>query len=357
MLLPQIGAAGQERLRGGHALLVGCGALGCVVAEMLCRAGVGAITLVDRDIVEWTNLQRQVLFDERDAAEGHPKAVAAAARLFAIDPGVHVRPLVADVTRRNVIELVQGGGSQLLRRATVIIDGTDNFETRYLLNDAAVKCGVPLVYAGVVGTAGVTMTVVPGESACLRCVFDDPPAVGSAQRGATCDTVGVLGPAVGAIASVQAAEAIKVLAGRTGEVRRTLLSIDVWSGAVRDVDLARARREDCACCGVGRFEFLDGAGGDEPARLCGRHAVQVSPVGAGRMDLAGLAARLKDHGEFTVSRFLVRGVLRGERGEAEDGSGGGGEIGLTVFADGRAIVTGTSRVERARGIYARYVGG
>lgn len=353
--MPQIGAEGQARLRGGHALVVGCGALGCMAAEMLCRAGVGTITLVDRDVVEWTNLQRQVLFDERDAAEGNPKSVAAAARLFAIDPGVHVRALVADVVRRNVVELVAGGGSQLLRRADVVVDGTDNFEARYLLNDAAVKCGVPLVYAGVVGMAGVTMTVVPRETACLRCVFDEPPSVGSAQRGATCDTVGVLGPAVGAIASVQAAEAIKILAGRVDAVRRTVLSIDVWSGEARSVDVSAARREGCVCCGLGRYEFLDGVEGDEPARLCGRDAVQVSPTGPGRMDLGGLAARLRAHGEFAASRFLVRGVLSGERADSE--GEGGGRIGLTVFADGRAIVTGTSRVERARGIYARYVGG
>lgn len=351
-LLPQIGAAGQAALRQGHALIVGCGALGCVAAELLCRAGVGAITVIDRDVVEWTNLQRQVLFSERDAREQSPKAVAAAARLFEIDPGGHVRPIIADVTRRNVLDLVRGGGSQMLRRAGVIVDGTDNFETRYLLNDAAVSTGVPLVYAGVVGTQGLTMTIVPGASACLRCVFDTPPAVGSAQRSATCDTVGVLGPAVGAIASIQAAEAIKILAGRTVEARRTVLSVDAWTGACQDIDVSGARRDDCACCGLRRFEFLD-ASGDEPAKLCGRDAVQVAAPsgGSGRVDLGGLAERLARHGMFTASRFLVRGVLADERGDE------GGAVGLTVFADGRAIVTGTSRPERARSIYARYLGG
>lgn len=340
MLLRGIGEAGQERLLGSRAVVVGCGALGTVSAELLVRAGVGTVSIVDRDVVELTNLQRQVLFDERDAREGLPKAEAAARKLMTINSGVRVEAVVADFGHRNAEKLCAGAG--------VILDGTDNFETRYLLNDVAVKLGVPLVYAGAVGTEGMSMTILPGETPCLRCVFEEPPDAGSV---ATCDTAGVLGPVTAMIASVQAAEAIKVLLGKTAEVGRALVAVDLWANTWRRVDLTNARREDCVACVQRRFEFLDGERVTSAAKLCGRGSVQVNPptVGA-RVDLEALGKRLGAHGEAEVTRFFVKAALSAERGEEE------GCVELTVFPDGRAIVKGTTAIERAKGIYAKYVG-
>lgn len=340
MLLRGIGEAGQEKLLGSRAVVVGCGALGTVAAELLARAGVGTVVIVDRDVVELTNLQRQVLFDEKDAREGLPKAEAAARKLMTINSGVRVEAVVADFGHRNAEKLTTGAG--------VILDGTDNFETRYLLNDVAVKAGVPLVYAGAVGTEGMSFTVLPGEGACLRCVFEEPPDAGSA---ATCDTAGVLGPVTSMIASVQTAEALKVLLGKRGDVGRALVAVDLWANTWRRVDLKDARREDCLCCVQRRFEFLDGERATSAAKLCGRGSVQVNPptVGA-RVDLDQLAQRLRPHARVEVTRFMLRGVLGNEKGEE------GGLVELTVFPDGRAIVKGTTVVERAKGIYAKYVG-
>ncbi len=344
-LLREVGAEGQGRLALGHALIVGCGALGTVSAEWLCRAGVGRLTLVDRDIVEGTNLQRQVLFSQRDAREGVPKAEGARRRLAEIDPAVRVEALMTDLTPANAQRTAPDAG--------VILDCTDNFETRYLLNDLAVQRGVALVYAGVVAMRGMQLTVLPsGATPCLRCLFPDPPAPGSAAAGATCDTVGVLGPAVGAIASVQAGEAIKVLLGATASVARGVLEVELWSGVFRRLD-AGPPDPRCPCCAERRFEFLAGERAPAPGVLCGRGAVQVGGLGADAqpIDLPALARRLAPHGEFAASRFLVRGALAHEPGDA------GSPVTLTVFADGRAIVGGTERPERARAIYARYVGG
>ncbi len=376
MLLPGIGEAGQRRLLAGRAVIVGCGALGTVAAELLVRAGVGTVTIVDRDVVELTNLQRQVLFDEADARAGLPKAEAARAKLQAINSQVHVEAVVADLEARGAEKLigrVVGMGGRARRVSlppapsqregeldaapsqppegegeSVLLDCTDNFETRYLLNDAAVKLGVPLVYAGAVGTVGMSMTVLPGEGPCLRCVFEEPPDAGSAP---TCDTAGVLGPVTAMIASVQAAEAIKILAGQRGAVSRELVSVDLWGNSWRRMDLRTARRPECPCCGERRFEFLDGQRGSRAATLCGRGAVQVTPPTVEqRLDLVALATRLGPHATVEASRFLVKGTLWAERGE------NGEPLELTVFPDGRAIVKGTTELDRARGIYAKYVG-
>lgn len=360
MLLPGVGRAGQERLARSHAVVVGCGALGTVAAEQLARAGVGRLTLIDRDVVEWTNLQRQVLFREADAAAGTPKAIAAAARLAEVNSAIELRPRVADVNPRTVEELCAG--------ADVVVDGTDNFQTRYLLNDACVKHGWPLVYGGVVGTVGMTMTVV-GEVAgrgdgasgewgvearsgpersdrgirtcCLRCVFPEMPEPGAA---ATCDTAGVLGPMVGVVASIQAAEAMKVLLGRFDLLRPVLSQFDIWNNVRRTIDLTTIDRSGCVCCGRRRFEFLEGAA-EEITTICGTDSVQVLPGSAARVDLETLAARLRPHGEFEVTRYVVRGVLREWPG-----------LRLTVFGDGRAMVHGTGDGVQAKSLYARYVG-
>ncbi len=359
MLLPGFGVEGQERLGAASVLVVGCGALGCVVADGLVRAGVGRVVIVDRDVVEETNLQRQVLFDERDAREGVPKVEAAARRLRAVNSGVVIDPVLADVSARNVEGLVRG--------MDVVVDGTDNFQTRYLVNDACVKLGVPLVYGGVVGTVGMGMVIcvqraeseegssaaaaetragkpVP-RTACLRCVFPEPPAAGIAP---TCDTAGVLGAMVGIVGSVQVAEALKVLMGKWDVVSRGLRQMDIWNGVWREIGLGGVDRAACVCCGKREFEFLEGGRGDAgETSLCGSNAVQVMPSAAGSsVDLAELRTRLSSHGVFTATEHLLRGKLERERGGIE----------LTVFRDGRAIVKGTTDGALARGIYAKYVG-
>lgn len=332
-LLPFVGEDGQRRLRESHALLVGLGALGCVAADHLARAGVGALTLVDRDVVETTNLQRQSLYTQRDADEGLPKAEAARRRLLEIDPSLRVRALAIDCSPRPARSLLEP-------RPTVILDGTDNYETRYLLNDLAVASRTPLVYAGVVATRAMQMTVLPGETPCLRCVFPEPPPPAERQ---TCDTAGVLGPAAGLAGSLMAAEAIKLLLGRPDLVRPSLARIDALSGAMSTTDLADARDPDCSCCAHARYDWLDGARADAAVTLCGRSSVQITPAHAGPVDLAALHARLAPFGEFRLSPLLLRGALRTER------------LDLSIFPDGRAIIA-TPDPARARAVYAKYIG-
>jgi molybdopterin/thiamine biosynthesis adenylyltransferase len=336
-LLPDIGNEGQARLSEAHALVVGCGALGCTAADLLARAGVGGLTLIDRDLVEETNLQRQVLFDQRHADERAPKAAAAAERIGEVNPRVRTEPMVVDFTSANAESVALNGA---LGPPDVLIDGTDNYETRFLINDLAVKHSLPFVYAGAVATEATTMAVLPGETPCLRCLFDGPPPPGSQP---TCDTAGVLGPLISIVSGIQAGEAMKILIGRRDLVRRTLLRVDPWQNTVRELDLAGRRAPACVCCGGRRFEHLDRPAGD-PVALCGRDAVQVSPPAPGRMDLDALAGRLSAQGEFERTRFLVRGKISGTG------------LGLTVFADGRAIVDGTTEPAEARAIYARYIG-
>src|SRR6516225_2727873 len=261
-----IGEEGQKRLLASHVTLCGCGALGTVLANALVRAGVGHLRLVDRDFIETNNLQRQVLFDEHDVAENLPKAEAAARKLSAINSGVHVEPVVTDIDRTNILELVED--------ADVILDGTDNFEIRYLINDAAVKLGKPWVYGGCIGSHGQTMTILPGETPCLRCVFEAAPAPG---EGGTCETAGVLAPIVNIIASFQAAEAFKILAGQADKISRDLIYVDVWDNLLRRIKIAPLLgKVDCPCCRLRQFEWLDGEQGSHTTSLCGRNAVQVS---------------------------------------------------------------------------------
>jgi adenylyltransferase/sulfurtransferase len=337
ILLPQIGPAGQDRLAASHVLLVGCGALGCVLADQLVRAGVGSLRIVDRDVVELTNLQRQVLFDEEDARQGVPKAVAAVRRLQRVNSAVRIEPVVADVHAENVEALagLEPGG----RRADLVLDGTDNVETRYLLNDVSVKHGVPWVYGACVGTEGRVMTIRPPETACLRCLFPRPPEAGELP---TCDTAGVLGPVAAAVASVQAVAAMKMLTGQMGAVTDVFVRMNLWAGRFRSTSLADAKRGDCLTCGQRRFEFLDGRARGSVS-LCGRNAVQIRPsVSPAAFDLDRIAAKLRTFGQVEQSRYLVRCELHGLR--------------LTVFGDGRAIIHGTTDAERARSLYARAIG-
>jgi molybdopterin-synthase adenylyltransferase len=326
-----LGEAGQRRLAASRALICGCGALGSLLANTLVRAGVGRVRLVDRDFVELSNLHRQTLFDEDDVAAGLPKAVAAAEKLRRINSTVEIEPIVAHVGPENVESLCQG--------IDAIVDGTDNFETRYLLNDAAVQLGLPWVYGGCIGAEGQTLTIVPGETSCLRCLLPECPPPGTTP---TCDTAGVLAPIVGVIASIQAQEAIKLLSGNRAAISRKLTVIDLWQNRFLQLDVHDLREQsDCPCCKQRQFTWLAGQEGSRAAVLCGRNAVQLTQPGKAA-PLDELASRLSGIGPLTRNPFLLR--LKVEQYE------------LTLFPDGRAIVQGTDDPAVARTVYAKYVG-
>jgi molybdopterin-synthase adenylyltransferase len=329
---PGLGQEGQRRLLRSRVTLCGCGALGTVLANALVRAGVGYLRVVDRDFVETSNLQRQVLFDERDVSDNLPKAEAGARKLRAINSTVDIEPVVADIDRTNILDLVKD--------ADLILDGTDNFEIRYLINDVAVKLGKPWVYGGVIGSYGQTMTILPGDTPCLRCVFEAAPAPGEA---ATCDTAGVLGPIVNVIASMQAMEAIKILSGKVEAVNRELVFLDIWENTERRIKIAPLKgKVDCPCCKHRQFEWLEGEHGSQTTSLCGRNAVQVSHRTPGRLDFESMAATLATMGKVSFNRFLLKFDVENYE--------------FTVFPDGRAIIKGTADTERARSLYAKYIG-
>jgi adenylyltransferase/sulfurtransferase len=334
VLFSEIGEAGQRRLLASRAVLCGCGALGSVLAETLVRAGVGYLRIVDRDFVEVSNLQRQVLFDESDVTERLPKAIAAAEKLRRINSSVAIEPVVADVDHTNILSLIEG--------AQLILDGSDNFELRFLINDAALDTGIPWIYAGVIGSHGQVMPIFPGQSACLRCLIERVPDAGSTE---TCDTAGVLGPAVQVVASLEAVAALKILSGHPEKVSRTLSYVDVWDGTLRQLNVADLReRAECPTCKGGERLWLSGQMGSHTSVLCGRNAVQVSPKERGQLALDELAARLAGSGEVHRNEYLLRVSPHGTPFE------------LTVFRDGRAIIKGTDDLAIARGVYSRYVG-
>jgi molybdopterin/thiamine biosynthesis adenylyltransferase len=328
-----IGADGQRRLAEGRVVLIGCGALGSMLANILVRAGVGFLRIVDRDVVELNNLQRQVLFDEQDVAEGLPKAEAAKRKLSRINSDVALEAQVADANCSTIERLVE--------KAYLLLDGTDNFETRYLVNDVAVKCGIPWVYAGVVEDYGSVMPILPGTTPCLRCMFAEPPAPGEAE---TCETVGVLGSAAAVVASLAATEAMKILTGKTDALNRRLTNIDVWAGRLDSIDAGPSRRAtDCPCCGRREFEFLTGRS-TSAAVLCGQGAIQIAPTPGGTLDLEVLERRIAQIAATPPIRnqFMLKFTV--DRHE------------LVVFPDGRTIVKGTHSLDEARCLYARYVG-
>jgi adenylyltransferase/sulfurtransferase len=337
MRFPGLGKAGQEKLLASRVTLCGCGALGTVLANTLVRAGVGFVRVIDRDFVEPSNLQRQVLFDESDVTNNLPKAEAAAVKLRQINSSVTVEPVVADINRTNIEDFCDG--------ADLILDGSDNFEIRYLINDVAIKHGKPWVYGGAVGSQGMTMTIIPGETPCLRCVFEAAPAPGETG---TCETAGVLAPAVSIVASYQATEALKLLSGNKAAVNRELLILDVWENTNRRVKVAplAGRKGQCPCCAKRNFEWLDGAHGTQTTSLCGRNAVQVAQRVKGKLDFAYLAGVLKQSGTVTYNKFLLKFQLV-ENGDPYE---------FTVFEDGRAIIKGTDEPDKARTLYAKYVG-
>lgn len=330
---PHIGQEGQQRLGCGRALIVGCGALGSVIANTLARAGVGHLRLVDRDFLEKSNLQRQVLYEESDVERGLPKAIAAAERLRKINSEIEVEPIVADVVASNVESFCDD--------CDVILDGSDNFEIRFLLNDVSVKRSIPWVYGGCLGADGQTMTILPGKTACLNCLMlDGPPPPGTTP---TCDSFGILSPIINVIASIQSNEAIKILSGNDEAVSRKLSVFSLWENDMRQLDVSKLRDQvDCPTCKQHSYRWLDGSRGSQSAVLCGRNAVQLSFPDRPELSLVELADRLRSMGRVESNPFLLRFF-------AEPYS-------LTVFPDGRAIVSGTDDVAVARKLYAQYLG-
>jgi molybdopterin/thiamine biosynthesis adenylyltransferase len=327
ILFKGIGADGQRRLAIARVSIVGCGATGSALASLLARAGVGTIRIIDRDYVEPSNLQRQSLFDESDAAESLPKAIAAARRIAAFNSQIVIDPHVADLAPSNIPTLLEG--------TQLILDGTDNFETRYLINDFAVQQSLPWIYTAAVGAYGVTMNIIPGKTACLACIFPEPPR----EMLETCETAGVLNTAVNWAASVAATEAIKLLVGAEERLRRTLLSFDLWSNQHGEVT-AEHPRAGCRVCGERKFLHL--AGKDRPqVTLCGRNSVQIHER-ARTVDLAEMSKRLKPYGAVRHNDFVLK--FWHEPYE------------MTLFPDGRAIIKGTTDATVARSFYARYVG-
>lgn len=347
MLFEPIGESGQRRLLASRVTLVGCGALGTVLANTLARAGVGFLRIVDRDFIEIDNLQRQVLFTEDDIAAGLPKAEAARRALARINSDVRVEALVTDANASNIEMLCAG--------ADLVLDGTDNFETRFLINDAAVKQGIPWIYGACVAAEGLVMSILPRDTPCLRCIWEEAPPPGMSP---TCDTVGVLAAVVNLVASFQAIHAMKILTGRADTLNRDLLTIDGWTCRVHGIDMRSARESaECPCCKQGRYDFLNRSSESQATTLCGRNAVQFIPAvvarppgpvaPAGRapapvVDFGQIAARLGPAAEARFNEFMLR--FRA------------GECNVTLFADGRAIIKGTSDATAARVIYSRYVG-
>jgi molybdopterin-synthase adenylyltransferase len=334
---PALGEAGQARLAASRVAIVGCGALGGVSAMALARAGVGFLRLIDRDLPELSNLPRQVLLDEADLAAGLPKAVAAAGHLQRINGALRVEPVVRDLTADCCREL--------LADVDLVVDGTDNFETRFLINDFACDVGIPWIYGGAIGGEGRVLTILPGHTACLRCLIPEPPRAGELP---TCETAGILGPAAMVVAAVQAAEAIKLLsaagsAERLARAEGRLLVVDLWEGRWHSLDLSPLARRGCPTCRGGERPWLNGGETTAARPLCGRDAVQIAPRRPMQVDLEAVAAGLAAAAGVVVNPWMVRA-------EVEPG------VTVSVFADGRAIVAGTREESRARAVLARYVG-
>jgi adenylyltransferase/sulfurtransferase len=330
VLFEGIGREGQDRLLNSRVLIVGCGALGSAQAEALARAGIGNLRIADRDFVESSNLQRQTMFTEHDARERLPKSIACANHLREINSEITVEAEIVDVNYSNIERLVRG--------CDLVLDGTDNFSTRYLINDACIKHRVNWIYGAAVGSYGVTMTIQPYQTACLRCVFPEKPAAASAP---TCDTAGVIMPIISVVAAVQVAEALKLLTGHEESLHKSLMQFDVWRNEWRRIDPGE-RARDCLTCGLESFETLEAEDREFAAVLCGRFAVQVSPSHPVSVDLVALSQKLKSAGEVRGNDYLLRFST--------------GDYELTVFQDARSIIRGTDDIATARSLYAKYIG-
>lgn len=329
ILFPGIGEEGQRRLGNSCVLVIGCGALGTIIATSLVRAGVGKVRIIDRDFIEYHNLQRQVLFDEDDIRNGLPKAIAAERHLRKANSSVEIEGIVADVNFTNVERLITG--------ADLILDGLDNFETRFLINDVSLKHKIPWVYGGAISSSGMTMNIIPGETPCFRCLHSTVLSPGVVP---TCDTAGVISPAPFIIGSLQTAEAMKILVG-VKEINRDLIIIDTWTGSFDRLEITR--RQDCPAC-LGRYEFLEGKFGVRTTSLCGQNAVQVlnTETKAEKLSFEELEARLKVVGVVTYNEFMLHFTVDGQE--------------MVIFPDGRAIVKNTTDESLARGLYAKYIG-
>lgn len=330
ILFNGIGHEGQQKLLRSQVLIVGCGALGTAQAEALARAGVGKLKIVDRDYVEASNLQRQTMFTELDARERLPKAIAAQRHLSEINSSIQVESIVADVNNSNIERLVQG--------CDVVVDGTDNFVTRFLINDACVKHKVSWIYGGAVGSAGVSMTIRPHQSACLRCIFPELPPPASAP---TCDTAGVIMPIINVVAAIQVSETLKLLTGHFTDLHQKLIHIDVWQNEWRTIQPG-SPSSDCQTCAKGIYQTLEATNSEGAAVLCGRDAIQIMPAKPVQLDFKKLAETLALTGEVVFNQYLLRFRT--------------GDIEITVFNDARSIIRGTDDVTAARSIYARYIG-
>tara|TARA_B100000959_G_scaffold263731_1_gene303421 strand:+ start:554 stop:1594 length:1041 start_codon:yes stop_codon:yes gene_type:complete len=334
-LVDGIGDQGQHAISNSTVAIVGVGALGCMSASLLARAGIGHLVLIDRDIVETTNLQRQVLFTEKDAETQQPKATAAATHLANVNSEIKITAHVEDLNTKNITRLLDG--------VDVIVDGLDNFNARYLLNDFAVQAEKPFMFAGVVAGVGNVMTIIPNKTPCLRCLFPEPPTSGNQD---TCDSVGVLAPAIGIASSCQCMDVIKYITGNQDKISRTLLTFDLWNSESNRVALGEPTN-NCPCCRQLNFEFL-GSSTVEPIALCGRMAVLLPSIDD--FNLKNAQKKLQEHGSFELSETMVRGEFHEER--APDGSA----IKMLCFHDGRSIIHGTDDILRAKAIFQRYVG-
>jgi adenylyltransferase/sulfurtransferase len=327
ILFPAVGQEGQRKLGESKVAIIGCGALGTVIAAILVRAGIGQVKIIDRDFIEYHNLQRQVLFDEDDIKNQLPKAIAAERHLKKVNSSIEIKGIVADVNFTNIEKLVSG--------VDLILDGLDNRETRFLINDVSLKLKIPWIYGGAISSYGMTMNIIPGETPCLRCIWHKPSETGLAM---TCDTAGVIAPAPFITASLQATEALKLLTGAT-DINRDLISIDVWLAEIKHLKIAR--QNGCPSC-QGKYEFLDAHFGTRTTSLCGQNAVQVSNPGRKAVSLQELSERLKPIGEVKNNEFMLDFKVDSQE--------------MVIFPDGRAIVKNTTDESLARGLYAKYVG-
>jgi molybdopterin/thiamine biosynthesis adenylyltransferase len=332
ILFQHIDGNRQKKLINSTVLLIGCGALGTVSSSYLVRAGIGQLKIIDRDFIEENNLQRQILFDEDDILENLPKAVAAQKKLQRINSNVKVEGIVTDINYSNIEELTKD--------VDIIIDGTDNFETRFLVNDYCVKNSIPWVYGACIGSRGVLMNIIPSMTPCLRCVFETMPQIGSFP---TCDTAGVIGPIAGIIASFQVTEAIKILTGNYASVNKSLLEIDVWETNFRQIDISELKdTNNCPTCKLHNYEFLKAEAGIMTTLLCGKNAIQVMSRNIGNIDLRHLEQRLGSIADVSCNDFMLKFKIK--------------DHAFTVFPDGRAIITGTADTSIAKGLYSKYLG-
>lgn len=321
----------QEMLSNGRVLILGCGGLGSAAASLLARAGVGQLKLVDRDYMELSNLQRQILYDEHDVKEGLPKVIAAKRKVHEINANVNAEAVIADVNRMNIEKLVEN--------IDVVIDATDNFETRFLLNDACVKHRIPWIYGACIESHGMCMTIIPGKTPCLRCIIERLPDKDAAP---TCERVGVLGAIVTIIASIQANEAMKIVAQKNDEINKNIISIDIWNNSYQIVDSISAdENKTCSVCRQHKFDFLSGRFGKAYTKIMGQNAVQIIPFEEGKVDLPKLAIELSSLGSVMVNEYLIRFLID--------------NFELSIFQDGRTIINGTTDTGIARNFYSKYV--